>query len=109
MSQHNPISMEDSREGCHCSRCGGQSNGGSSKEHAFSTPLMEEANNQGEAWLNYENSSVERKSLMHLEKELEAALSFKHIVGDDGGLRVHPIWITCILLRHLFRERWVLG
>ena len=105
MSHHNPISMEDSREGCHCSRCGWQSDGGSSKEHAFSTPLMEEANDQGEAWFKCENLSVERKSLMCLEKELEVALSFEHANGDDGGPGVHPIRITRILLGRLFRER----
>ena len=48
-SRHNPVSMEDSREGCHCSRHRGWSDGGSSKEHAFNTLLMEEANDQGEA------------------------------------------------------------
>ena len=46
---------------------------------------------------------------MSLERELEAALSFEHADGDDGGLRVHPIWITRILLGRQFRERQALG
>ena len=45
------MSMEDNREGCHCSRCGGQSDGGLSWEHAFSTSSTEEVDEQGEAWL----------------------------------------------------------
>lgn len=49
MSRHNPVSMKDSREGCQCSRCGERSDSGLSKEHAFSTPLTEEADEQGEA------------------------------------------------------------
>ena len=49
MSRNNPVSMEDSRDGCHCSRCGGWSVGGSSKEHAFNTPLMGGEENPGEA------------------------------------------------------------
>ena len=41
-SQQSPTSMEDSRDGCHCSRCGGRSDGSSSQEHTFSKPLMED-------------------------------------------------------------------
>lgn len=44
------MSMEDNREGCYCSRSGGQSDGGSSREHAFSTPLTEKVYEQREAW-----------------------------------------------------------
>lgn len=109
MSRNSPVSMEDSRDGCHCSRCGGRSVGGLSKEHAFSTPLTGGANDLGEAWFRNENSTVERKSLMRLERELEAALSFEHGDGEDGGPRVHPIWITRIFLGCLFRERQALG
>lgn len=105
MSWNNPTSMEDSRDGCHYSRCGGWSAEGSIKEHAFSTPLMEGAEDSGEAWFRSENSTTERKYLMRLERELEVALSFVHAEGEDEGLRVHPIWITCIILGRLFRER----
>ena len=61
MSRRSPVSMDDSRDGCHCSRCGGCSDGGSSKEHEFSVPLMEEVDDQGETWLKSENSSAERR------------------------------------------------
>ena len=97
MERYSPTSMEDSKDGCHCSRCGGQSTGDSSKEAL------------GEAWFKNENSTAERKSLMRLERELEAALSFEHGDREDGGPRVHPIWITCILLGRLFQERQALG
>ena len=107
-SRPSPVSMEDNREGCHCSKCGGRSDGGSSKEHAFSTPLTEEADEQGEAWFKQENSAMER-SLMWLERELEAALNFEHMDGEDGGPRVNPIWITRILLGRQSRERQALG
>ena len=43
------------------------------------------------------------------EKELEAALRFKHKDDDYGGLRSNPIWITIILLGRLFIERQALG
>ena len=46
---------------------------------------------------------------MKLERELEAALNFEHMDGEDGGSKVHPIWLTLILLGRLFRERQVLG
>ena len=101
--------MEDSREGCQCSRCGGQSEGGSSKEHAFNTLLTEEADDQWETWFKRENLSMERRSLMRLERELDTVLCFKHVDDEDGGPRVHPIWITRILLGHLFSERQALG
>ena len=49
-ARQNPTSMEDNKDGCHCSRCGGRSDGSSSQEHAFSKPLMEDPDKQGEAW-----------------------------------------------------------
>lgn len=96
--------MEDSKDGCHCSRCGGRSDGGSSREHAFSKLLMEELDNQGEAWFKQENSAAERQSMLRLERDMEAALNFEHSDGEDRVPKVHPIWITHILLGRLFRE-----
>ena len=46
-ARQNPASMEDSRDGDHCSRCGGRSHGSSNQEHAFSKPLQEEPDEQG--------------------------------------------------------------
>ena len=85
------MSMEDSRDGFHCSRCGGRSDGGSSKEHEFSIPLSQEDDNQGKTWFKHENSSVERRSLMHLERELEVALHFEHGDDEEGGPQANPI------------------
>lgn len=101
-ARHIPTSMEDSRDGCHCNRCGGQSIGDSSRQFTFSTPLTGGAEDLGETWFRNENSTTERKSLSQLERELEAALSFEHGDEEEGGSRVHPIWITCILLGRLF-------
>lgn len=36
-------------------------------------------------------------------------MRFEQADGEDGGSKFHPIWITCILLGHLFRERHTLG
>ena len=41
-ARQSPMSMEDSRDRCHCSRCRGRSDGSSSWEHAFSKSLMED-------------------------------------------------------------------
>ena len=103
------MSMEDNREGCHCSRCGGRSDSGSSREHAFNKPLLEEFDEQGEAWFKQENSVAERRSMLRLERDLEAALHYEHSDGEDSGSKVHSIWITRILLGCLFRERQALG
>ena len=46
---------------------------------------------------------------MRLERELEVALLVEHGDDDDGGLRSNPIWITKIMLGHLFRECQALG
>ena len=109
MERHNPTSMEDNRDGCHCSRCGGRSTKDSNKKFAFNTPLTRGAEDSREAWFKNENSTTKRKSLSRLERELEAALSFKHEDKEEGGPRVHPIWITCILLSRIFQERQALG
>jgi DNA-binding XRE family transcriptional regulator len=101
--------MEDSRDGCHCSRCGDRSDGSSSREHAFSKPLMEDPDEQGEVWFNQGNLATERRSMLQLERGLEAALNFEHLDGEDSGPKVQPVWITCILLGCLFREWQVLG
>ena len=68
------MSMDDSRDGYHCSRCEGRSDGGSSKEHEFSIPLTEEVDDQGETWFKCDNSLIERRAMLRLERELEAAL-----------------------------------
>lgn len=47
--------------------------------------------------------------MLRLEMELEASLTFEHSDGKDSGLKIQPVWITRILLGHLFRERQVLG
>ena len=91
MERHSPTSVEDSRDECHCSRCGGWSAGDSSRGFAFSTPLTGGADDPRETWFRNENSTAERKSLSRLERELEVALSFKHGNGEEGGPRVHPI------------------
>ena len=100
--------MEDSRDGCHCKRCRGWSDSGSSQEHSFSKPLMEDLDEQGKAWFNQENLVLERRS-MRLERDLEAALNFEHSNGEDRRPKVHPVWIMCILLGCLFRECQALG
>ena len=91
MQRHSPTSVEDSRDECHCNRCGGRSAGDSSREFAFSTSLTGGADDSGETWFRNENSTAERKSLSRLEKELEAALRFEYGDGEEGGLRVHPM------------------
>lgn len=105
---HSPVSMEDSRDGYHYSRCGGHNDGGSSKEHEFSAPLMEEDDDQGETWFKRESSSAEWRSLLRLERELEAALRFEHGDSKEGESQSNPIWVTCIMLGCLFKERQVL-
>ena len=47
--------------------------------------------------------------MLRLERELETALAFEHSDGEDSGLKIQPVWITCILLGRLFRERKALG
>ena len=69
---------------------------------------MEELDEQGEAWFKLENSAAERRSMLRLERDMEAALNFEHSDGKDSGPKVHPIWITRILLGLLFRERQAL-
>ena len=101
--------MEDSRDDFHCSRCEGRSDGSSIQEHAFSKSLLEDPDKQGEISFNQENSAVERRSTLRLERELETALAFEHSDGEDSGMKIKPIWITRILLGHLFKERKALG
>ena len=40
---------------------------------------------------------------------MEATLTFEHSYDEDSGLKIQPVWITRILLGHLFRERQALG
>ena len=47
--------------------------------------------------------------MLWLERDLEAALNFEHLDGEDSGPKVKPVWITRILLGSLFRERQALG
>ena len=46
---------------------------------------MEDPDEQGEAWFNQENSVAERHSMLRLERELEATLTFEHSDGEDSG------------------------
>lgn len=80
--------MEDSKDDCHCSRSGGRSDGCSSWEHAFSKPLLEEPDEQGEIWFNQENSMAERHSMLCLERELETVLAFEHLDDEDNNLKI---------------------
>ena len=109
MERHSPTPVEDSSDECHCSRCGGRSAGESSKELAFSALLTGGTNDPGETWFRNESITTKRKYLSWLERELEAALSFEHGDREEGGPRVHPIWITRILLGQLYQERQALG
>lgn len=102
MERHSPTSMEDNRDGCHYSQCGGKSARDSSMEFSFNTLLTGGVEDLRETWFRNDNSTTERKSLSWLEREMEVALSFKHGDGEEGGPRVHPIWIIHILLGCLF-------
>ena len=68
-------------------------------------PLPREDDEQGENWFKWENSQAERRSLLHLERELVAMFYFEHGDGEEGGSRASPIWVMCILLEWLFSER----
>lgn len=46
--------------------------------------------NSGERWYNLKNSSVERRSLFRLERELDASLRFE----QGGGQNASPLWLT---------------
>ena len=46
--------------------------------------------------------------MFHLEWELDTTLQFEHGDGTSTGLRESQLWVTCILLGRLFRERLVL-
>ena len=56
-----------------------------------------------------ENSQAERRSLLHLECELDASLPFEHDGGQGGGLRASQWWVIRILLGWLIREHMVFG
>jgi hypothetical protein len=103
------MATDDSHDGFQCNKCEGHNDEGLSREHEFSTPLMEEIDVQGENWFKSENSPSERQTMMHLERELETNPHFEHEDDDDGGPRSNPIWITRILLGLLIREHQVLG
>ena len=61
--------------------------------------------NQGECWFNLETSSVERRALFRLEREMDATLMFEY----GGSQRESQLWVTKILLGRLFQERLSLG
>ena len=52
-----------------------------------------------------ENSATDRRILARLEKELQAAFLFK----DGEGQPISSLWVVCILLARLIRERTTLG
>lgn len=109
MSGRSPLSREGSKEGCNYSRCNKHSVGGLGKEAKESNSLGGDGDNSGERWFNMENSQVERRSMFHLECELDASLQFEYGGGQGGGPRPSQLWVTCIVLGRLFRERLVLG
>ena len=47
--------------------------------------------------------------MWRMERDLKVALHFEHSDGEYSGPKVHPIWISHILLGHLFMERQALG
>lgn len=85
MSGCSPLSMEDNRDDCNCSCCGGLSYGCSGKEAEESNMPLREDDGQGEQWFNKENSQAKRWSLFRLEQELDAMLWFEHGDGSGGG------------------------
>ena len=56
MSGRSPLSMEDSRDNCNGSHCGGHNYGGSSKDTEESSMPLGEDDDPGEQWFNRENS-----------------------------------------------------
>ena len=109
MSGRSPLSMEDSKDGYNCSRCGGHSYGGSGKEVEETSMSLGDDDNLGEQWFNRENSQAEHRSLFPLEREFDATLRFEHGDESDGGLKASHLWVMRILLGRLFRECLVLG
>lgn len=111
MVERSPKSRGDSRDGCrcNCSYCGGRSFGGFGKEAEDFSTMQGEEEDWGELSFKWENSQAKRRSLLYLERELDAVLHFEH--GDDtgGDLKANPIWVTHILLGRLFREHQALG
>lgn len=81
MVGYNPLSREGSREGCHYSCCGGgRGVGGSRKEVVENQVPRNGGENLGEQWYNLENMSIERRSMCHLERDLDTTLRF-----EQGG------------------------
>lgn len=105
MEGQSPLSREGSKEGCNCSHCGGCSVGGLGKEVEEIIFPKDGGENPGERWFNEENSQAKRRSLLHLERELDASLLFEH----GGGPREIQLCVTRILLGWLFREHLVHG
>ena len=85
MSGCNPLSREDSRDNCNCSRCGGRNYGGSGKDAEEFNMSLGEDDDQGEQWFKQENSQAKQQSLFCLERELDATLCFEHGDGSGGG------------------------
>jgi hypothetical protein len=109
MSGCSLMSMGDSKDGYNCSRYGGCSYGGSGKEAEEFIMSSGEYDDRCEQWFKRENSQVEQRSLLRLERELEAMICFEHGDGKEGGPRAIPIWVMCIMLGRLFREWQALG
>ena len=109
MSRRSPLSMEDNKDSCNCSRCRGRSYGGSNKDAEESNMSLGNEDNLGEQWFNRENSQTEHWSLFCLERELDTTLRFEHGDESGGALKASQLWVTGILLGRLFRERLVLS
>ena len=81
MVSRNPLSREGSREDCHYSKCGGGRGACSSEKEVVENQAMGSGDeNPREKWYNLENSSTKRRSMFHLERELDASLQF-----EEGG------------------------
>ena len=106
MAERSPITRESHRGGCHCSRYA-RNRGTKSKQKE-----VEEIQGMGsvevnlaERCYNTKNLTVERRTLSHLECELDVAFRFE----QGGGQGTSPVWVTRILLGRLLRERMALG
>ena len=83
MAGPSPLSKEGSWEGCNCSRCGGSHvAGGSGMEVEEIQSPGGGGENQGQRWFNQENNPTKRRSLLHLECELDNSLMFEHGSGQ---------------------------
>ena len=91
MAGLSPLSKEGSKKGCNCNQCRGRSANNSGKEAEEISSTRDGGDNPRERWFNLENSQAERRSLLHLEHELDASLLFEHGGGHGDGPRVSQL------------------